>query len=195
VTPSTPPDIDTAAVEDLYRQLLKMLGQDPDSDGLRDTPGRVAAFWRDFLRPDPAVTGTTFAYRQCAGDLVAVSGIEAWTLCQHHLLPFHVTVSAAYVPDGKIIGLSKIARIVAGHAAGLQVQETLTQQVAVSLAGVTASPAVGVWAAGEHLCMMMRGARAARARTVTQTLLGSAASDPHLERRLHAAAHPPAGGL
>jgi GTP cyclohydrolase IA len=187
------PDIDTAAVEDLYRQLLKALGQDPDSAELRDTPRRAAAFWLEFLNPGGQESWTCFPYSQSTGDLVAVSGIEAWTVCQHHLLPFHITAAAAYVPNGKILGLSKIARIVAFHAGRLQVQETLTQQVARSLQEATDSPAVGVWVHGEHLCMMMRGARADGTRTVTQTLLGSAGTDAQLEQRMYAAAHPSVG--
>lgn len=188
------PGIDTSMVEDLYRQLLKALGQDPGSEHLRDTPRRAAAFWAEFLRPQDASTDTTFAFEGSGSDLAAVSGIGAWTVCQHHLLPFHVTVAAAYVPAGKIIGLSKIARIVARHAAALQVQEALTCQVAASLAAATGSPAVGVWVTGEHLCMLMRGTRAAGARASTQTLLGTAATDPATERRLHAAACPATGG-
>jgi GTP cyclohydrolase I len=182
------PEVDTRAVEDLYRQLLKALGQDPDSDGLRDTPRRAAAFWAEFLRHDSSAD-TTFSFEGSGSNVAAVSGIGAWTVCQHHLLPFHVTVAAAYQPAGKIIGLSKIARIVARHAAALQVQETLTQQVAVSLAEATGSPAVGVWVTGEHLCMLMRGARATGARASTQTLLGAAVTDVVVERRLHTAAH------
>jgi GTP cyclohydrolase I len=189
------PGIDTDAVEDLYRQLLKALGQDPDSAQLRDTPRRAAAFWLEFLNPVRQESWTCFPYSQSTGDLVAVSGIEAWTVCQHHLLPFHITAAAAYAPDGKILGLSKIARIVAFHAGRLQVQESLTQQVARSLQEATGSPAVGVWVGGEHLCMMMRGARAGGTRTVTQTLLGSAGTDAQLEQRMYAAAHPPAGAL
>lgn len=187
------PGIDTSAVEDLYRQLLKALGQDPDSEGLRGTPRRAAAFWAEFLHRDTG-TDTTFSFEGSGSDTVAVSGVAAWTVCQHHLLPFHVTVAAAYQPAGKIIGLSKIARIVARHAAALQVQEALTRQVAVSLAEATGSPAVGVWVTGEHLCILMRGTRAAGARASTQTLLGTAAADVAVERRLHAAAHPGTGG-
>ena len=193
-TPERGPGIDTSMIEDLYRQLLKALGQDPGSAHLRDTPRRAAAFWAEFLGPPPASTDTTFAFEGSGSDLAAVSGIGAWTVCQHHLLPFHVTVAAAYVPAGKIIGLSKIARIVARHAAALQVQEALTCQVATSLATTTGSPAVGAWVTGEHLCMLMRGTRATGARASTQTLLGTAATDPATERRLHAAAHPPTGG-
>lgn len=187
------PGIDTSAVEDLYRQLLKALGQDPDSDGLRDTPRRAAAFWAEFLQHDPSAD-TTFSFEGWGSNVAAVSGIGAWTVCQHHLLPFHVTVAAAYQPAGKIIGLSKIARIVARHAATLQVQEALTHQIAASLAEATGSPAVGVWVTGEHLCMLMRGTRATGARASTQTLLGRAATDFVMERRLHAAAHSGTGG-
>ena len=195
-SPASPdtPEIDTSTVEDLYRQLLKALGQNPDSEGLRDTPRRAAAFWRDFLHPD-ASADTTFSFEGSGSNLAAVSGMGAWTLCQHHLLPFHVTVAAAYAPAGRIIGLSKIARIVARHAAALQVQEALTHQVAATLAEATGSPAVGVWVTGEHLCMLMRGTRAAGTRASTQTLLGTAATDFTMERRLHAAAHPGTGGI
>lgn len=191
-----PADIDASTVEDLYRQLLKALGQDPDSEGLRDTPRRAAAFWREFLTPTAASIDTTFSFEGTGrgGDLAAVYGVEAWSVCRHHMLPFHVTVAAAYIPSGKIIGLSKIARIVARHAARLQVQEELTSQVATSLADVTGSPAVGVWVTGEHLCMLMRGTRATGARAATQSLLGTAATDPRVEARLYAAAHPGTAG-
>jgi GTP cyclohydrolase I len=184
-----PSGIDAGIVEDLFRQLLKALGQDPGCDDLRDTPRRAAAFWTGFLTPDDSAdTAFPFSEPVPGSGVVAVSGIDAWTVCRHHLLPFHVKVDAAYVPAGKIIGLSKIPRIVARHAAALQVQETLTSQVADSLREATGSPAVGVWATGEHLCMLMRGIRATGARTTTQALLGDALSNPHTEQRLYTAA-------
>lgn len=186
------PDTDTSAVEDLYRQLLKALGQDPGSEGLRGTPRRAAAFWAGFLHRDSSA-GTTFSFEGSGSDTVAVSGIGAWTVCQHHLLPFHVTVATACQPAGKITGLPEIARIVARHAAALQVQEALTHQVALALAEVTGSPAVGVRVSGEHLCMLMRGTRAAGACASTQTLLGTAAADVAVEWRLHSAARPGTG--
>lgn len=182
-----PSGIDAGVVEDLFRQLLKALGQDPDSGDLRDTPRRAAAFWTGFLAAYDGGADTTFPFSEPApgSNVVAVSGIDAWTICRHHLLPFHVRVDAAYVPDGKIIGLSKIPRIVARHAAALQVQEALTRQVAASLQEATGSPAVGVWATGEHLCMLMRGVRATGTWTTTQALLGDAATNPRTEQRLY----------
>ncbi|MEV6987433.1 GTP cyclohydrolase I [Sphaerisporangium sp. NPDC051017] len=178
---------DQDAVEHLIRQLLTAIGEDPDRDGLKDTPRRVAAWWAQFLTPDPGVLDTVFDHDDVGDQWVAVSDIEIWTICEHHLLPFRLSLTIGYIPAGRVIGLSKIARIALRHAAGLQLQERLTAQIAQTLASLTGSPDVGVWATGEHLCMSMRGVRATRARTRTGCLLGRLRTEPGLGDRLLAA--------
>jgi GTP cyclohydrolase I len=178
--------VDVAAVEDLYRKLLEALGEDPNREGLRETPGRVARWWSEFLDFDAGSVDTVFTHR--GGDhSVVVGGITAWSLCEHHLLPFEVTVTCGYLPTGQVVGLSKVARIVAGAAHRLQLQERLTDEVAAKLSAVTASPDVGVWAVGRHLCMSMRGIRVTSALTATSCLLGRLRTDHTLAERLRTA--------
>jgi GTP cyclohydrolase I len=180
------PRVDVEEVAALYRQLLLALGEDPDRDGLADTPRRVAAWWQEFLDYDPGRTDTAFAHAEDSDQFVLVTGIGAWSLCEHHLLPFRVTLAVGYVPAGRLVGLSKLARIAAEHAHRLQVQERLTDGVARAVAQVTGSPDVAVLADAEHLCMSMRGVRAEAARTTTSCLLGRLRSDSWLADRLYA---------
>ncbi|MDX5567473.1 GTP cyclohydrolase I FolE [Streptomyces sp. ID05-04B] len=185
--------IDIGEVEALYRKLLVALGQDVDSEGLRDTPARVARFWRDFLQHDPGTTDTAFTHQESGGQYVVVSGIRAWSLCQHHLLPFRLDVHIGYVPAGRVLGLSKLPRIVQTYAHRLQLQEALTAQVAREVAALSGSGDVGVWSVGEHLCMAMRGVRDQAARTTAACLLGRLESDDRLAERLRTAAFLPLG--
>lgn len=189
--PSRPPrpPINVAALEAHTRQLLVLLGEDPDHDDLRDTPRRVAAWWRDFLEYDPGHTGSVFAHQAHGEQYVLVRGLSAWSLCEHHLLPFRVTAAIAVIPAGRVLGLSKFGRIVHGYAHRLQVQERLTAQVAHAVAEVTGNDDVGVWMTGEHLCMSMRGVRAEGARTDSVCLLGRLRTDHALTSRLSVAAH------
>ena len=181
--------VDVDAVADLYRQLLLALGEDPDREGLADTPRRVAAWWREFLEHDPGRTDTAFTHVDSGEQFVLVRGIRTWSLCEHHLLPFRVTVAVGYVPAGRVVGLSKFARITADHAHHLQLQERLTRDIARAVADVTGSADVAVLADGEHLCMSMRGVRVDTARTTTSCLLGRLHSDPALTARLYAAVY------
>jgi len=178
--------VDVEEVASLYRQLLLALGEDPDREGLAETPRRVAAWWREFLEHDPGRTDTAFAHAGAGDQFVLVRGIRAWSLCEHHLLPFRVTLAVAYVPTGRLVGLSKLARIAADHAHRLQLQERLTDDVARDVARVTGSQDVAVLADAEHLCMSMRGVRADAARTSTSCLLGRLRSDTALADRLYA---------
>lgn len=150
--------MDHAALLRIGRELLVALGEDPGRDGLADTPRRFADLWREFVEYDPGRVGTTF---EAAGadQMVVVSGIRVWSLCEHHLLPFWCDLAVGYVAAGRVLGLSKFARIAHRHAHRLQVQERLTQEVAESVAALTGSPDVAVRARGEHLCMAMRGIR------------------------------------
>ena len=150
--------IDYDLVLRLGRELLYALGEDPDREGLRETPRRWADWWREFIDYQPGTLDTTFESIE-AGQMVVVSGMRVWSLCEHHLLPFWADVSVAYVPGSSVLGLSKFARIAHMHAHSLQVQERLAAQIADSVQQATDSPDVAVYIRGEHLCMTMRGVK------------------------------------
>ncbi|MFD5075766.1 GTP cyclohydrolase I [Streptomyces sp. NPDC058371] len=150
----------------LARQLLKEIGEDPDRDGLRDTPARFARWWREFINYEPGSVGTLF---ESVGtqQLVVVSDIQVWSLCEHHLLPFNCSVTIAYRPTDRLLGLSKFARIAHRHAHKLQVQERLVSEIAEAVTALSGAEDVAVIAKGEHLCMTMRGIKAAAQMTST----------------------------
>ncbi|MFD8734266.1 GTP cyclohydrolase I [Streptomyces sp. NPDC059618] len=150
----------------LARQLLKEIGEDPDRDGLRDTPARFARWWREFINYEPGSVGTLF---ESVGtqQLVVVSDIQVWSLCEHHLLPFNCSVTIAYRPTDRLLGLSKFARIAHLHAHKLQVQERLVSEIAEAVTELSGAEDVAVIAKGEHLCMTMRGIKAAAQMTST----------------------------
>ncbi|MEU9379810.1 GTP cyclohydrolase I [Streptomyces sp. NPDC048279] len=150
----------------LARQLLKEIGEDPDRDGLRDTPARFARWWREFINYEPGSVGTLF---ESVGtrQLVIVSDIQVWSLCEHHLLPFNCSVTIAYRPTDRLLGLSKFARIAHRHAHKLQVQERLVSEIAEAVTALSGTEDVAVIAKGEHLCMTMRGIKAAAQMTST----------------------------
>lgn len=181
VTGGQPRRVDTARVAELYRQLLIELGEDPGRDGLRGTPGRVAAWWSEFLDYDPGATATVFDYEPSDGDhLLLVGGISVYSLCEHHLLPMRLAVTIGYLPAGQALGLSKFARIAQAHARRLQMQERFTDGVAQDVVKATGSGDVGVMTEGEHLCMSMRGVREQQARTTSMKLLGRLRDEPGL---------------
>jgi GTP cyclohydrolase I len=175
--------IDTDRVRELIAQLLCALGEDPDREGLTDTPKRVASWWNTFLSGDTAATATCFTEPHLSGQLVVVGGMSVWSLCEHHLLPMNLQVVAGYVPGGRVLGLSKFGRIAQRHAGRLQVQERFTQQVAREIAGVLGSDDVAVAVHGTHLCMSMRGVRMEEARTTTLHTSGRFDRDPLLSQQ------------
>ncbi|MFJ6140276.1 GTP cyclohydrolase I [Kitasatospora sp. NPDC092286] len=177
------PAIDTGRVANLIAQLLVELGEDPTRDGLADTPERVAAWWSTFLSPDDSAVATCFAESQLSGQLVIVGGMSVWSLCEHHMLPMNLQVSAGYVPDGEVVGLSKFGRIAQHFAGRLQVQERFTRQFAEHLTGLIGREDVAVVVRGLHLCMSMRGVRMEDARTTTVHTGGGFASDPVLTQQ------------
>jgi GTP cyclohydrolase I len=184
-TSRQPRRVDTARVAELYRQLLIELGEDPARDGLRGTPGRVAAWWSEFLDHEPGTSMAVFEYEPGDGDhLLVVGGISVYSLCEHHLLPMRLTVSIGYLPAGQVLGLSKFARIAHAHACRLQMQERFTDGVAQDVLTATGSGDVGVVAEGEHLCMSMRGVREQRARTTSIKLSGRLRDEPGLASQL-----------
>jgi GTP cyclohydrolase I len=163
--------IDRPRAEQAVRDLLAALGRDVGEDGLRDTPRRVAAAFAELLAHDP-VSLTTFPNDAGYDELVVVSSIPFHSLCMHHLLPFHGVAHVAYLPGDRIVGLSKLARVVEVFARDLQLQERLTTQVADCLESHLRPKGVGVVIEAEHMCMSLRGVQKAGARTTTSTLRG-----------------------
>jgi GTP cyclohydrolase I len=171
------PLIDLEAAETAVQDLLIALGQDVDGEHLRETPHRVAAAYAELLSPAP-FDMTTFANEEGYRELVIVTDIPFRSLCAHHLLPFHGVAHVGYVPDERLVGLSKLARVVEWFARGLQVQERLTELVADCLQARLAPAGVGVLLEAEHECMSLRGARALGSRTTTSALRGVLLEDP-----------------
>ena len=171
------PPFDAKAAEDAVRQLLVAIGEDPDREGLRDTPERVARAYAEIFRgvhmsADDVLT-TTFDLGH--DEMVLVKDIELYSTCEHHLVPFHGVAHVGYIPSetGRITGLSKIARLVDVFAKRPQVQERLTTQIADSLVRILQPRGAIVVLEAEHLCMSMRGVRKPGARTVTSAVRGS----------------------
>jgi GTP cyclohydrolase I len=169
--------VDLAAAERAARDLLAALGADLDSAGLRETPRRVAAAYAELLTPEP-FNLTTFPNDEGYDELVLVRDIPFQSLCMHHLLPFHGVAHVAYLPAERIIGLSKLARVVEHYSRDLQLQERLTKQVAACISDELQPKGVGVVLEAEHLCMSLRGVQKAGARTVTSALYGLVRDDP-----------------
>lgn len=171
------PEFDHARAEAAIRELLFAIGEDPDREGLLDTPARVARSYAELtagLRQTPQeVLSTTFDLGH--EEIVLVRDIEFWSMCEHHLVPFHGVAHVGYIPaaEGKITGLSKLARLVDVYARRPQVQERLTTQVAEALMEILEPQGVIVVMEAEHLCMTMRGVRKAGARTITSAVRGT----------------------
>ena len=169
-------EVDLPRIEAAVREILAAVGEDPDREGLLDTPRRVARSYAEILsglRQSPAdVLTTTFDIGH--DEMVLVRDIELWSMCEHHLVPFTGLAHVAYIPnrDGKITGLSKLARLVDVYAKRPQVQERLTTQVAEALVALLEPRGVMVVIEAEHLCMTMRGVRKAGARTMTSAVRG-----------------------
>jgi GTP cyclohydrolase I len=165
------PAIDRTAAERAVRDLLVALGRDVTEEGLRETPRRVAAAYAELLTHEP-VALTTFPNDAAYDELVVVREIPFHSLCMHHLLPFHGVAHVAYLPGERIIGLSKLARVVELFARELQLQERLTMQVAECLQEQLRPKGVGVLIEAEHMCMSLRGVQKPGTRTTTSALLG-----------------------
>ena len=174
--PVDPPVIDLPAAERAARALLEALGADPDSPALRETPRRVAAAYVEMLTPE-VFEPTTFPNEEGYDELVVARDIPFHSLCEHHMLPFIGTAHVAYLPGEKIVGLSKLARVVDLFARRLQVQERLTTQVASWLQERLAPRGVGVVLEAEHTCMTIRGVQKPGAKTVTSALHGTLRND------------------
>jgi GTP cyclohydrolase I len=163
-------------MQDHYRGVLQALGENPDREGLLDTPKRAAKAMRYLCHGyeqnlDQIVNGALF--NATTDEMVIVRDIELYSLCEHHLLPFIGKAHVAYIPSGRVLGLSKVARIVDMFARRLQIQENLTQQIADAIREVTDANGVGVVIEAQHMCMMMRGVQKQNSMMQTSVMLGS----------------------
>lgn len=170
------PNRDLRAAEKAAADLLTALGIDLNSDSLRDTPGRMARAYAELLTPRP-FRPTTFPNDEGYDELVLARAIPIRSVCEHHLLPFVGVAHVGYLPGERILGLSKLARVVEMFAHGPQVQERLTKQIAQWLVDELSPGGVGVIIEAEHLCMTLRGVQATGSTTVTSTLLGTLRDD------------------
>ncbi len=172
----TPDPIDRARIEAAVREILTAVGEDPERDGLRETPARVAKMYAEVFRglhEDP----TIHLRKQFDVDhkeLVIIRDISFHSMCEHHLLPFHGTAHVGYIPGtaGKVVGLSKLARVTEGFAARPQVQERLTSQVADAIMEEIGALGAIVVMEAEHMCMSMRGVKSPRSTTITSAVRG-----------------------
>ena len=169
--------VDVAAAERAVADLLRALGRDPGAPHLVETPRRVAAAYAELLTPTP-FRATTFPNDEGYDELVLARDVPFSSLCEHHLLPFSGVAHVGYLPGDRIVGLSKLARVVEHHARDLQVQERLTEQVAGWLERELEPKGVGVVLEAEHLCMSLRGVQKFGAQTVTSALHGVVRDDP-----------------
>lgn len=158
--------------EDAIRGLIELVGGDPDRPELRETPRRMLRAWEELLAgyrmPPPVLTNFEEPY----DELVIVRAIPFTSMCEHHVLPFHGTVAVCYIPNGRVLGLSKLARVVDWRARRLQVQERLTREIAETIQDALAPLGVGVVVRATHLCMTARGVRAAGTEAVTSAVFG-----------------------
>lgn len=173
--------VDLGASEDAILRLLHALGEKPDREGLRNTPRRVARMYTELLGgyhadPETVVNGALFNITY--DEMVIVRDIEFYSLCEHHMLPFLGRVHVAYMPAGKVIGLSKIPRLVDVYARRLQVQERMTRQIADVIQNLLEPQGVAVVVEGLHLCSMMRGVKKHDARMTTSAMHGSFRTNP-----------------
>jgi len=169
-------DLSGASFEDLVAEMIRRLGDDPDREGMKRTPARVAESMEFLTRgygmkPEDEINGALF--EETHRNMVLVKDIEMYSLCEHHLLPFFGRVHIAYIPNGRIVGLSKTARLVEMFARRFQIQERLTDQIAEALWDLMEPEGVGVVIEAQHLCMMMRGVQKQNSKTITSAMRGS----------------------
>lgn len=167
-------------MEDAFAKIIESVGEDLDRDGLRDTPKRAAKAFKfltqGYHQSLESVVNDALFESEC-NEMVVVNNIELYSMCEHHMLPFIGHAHVAYIPQGKVLGLSKIARIVDMFARRLQIQETLTKQIADTIMQVTGAAGVGVIIEAKHMCMMMRGVEKQNSVMRTSAMLGNFRSD------------------
>ncbi len=172
----TEPEVDCDSLEHAVHEILVAVGEDPERDGLKRTPERVARMYDELLsgyRTDPFKMVNDALFEVSYDEMVIVRDIEFYSLCEHHMLPFIGRAHVAYIPNGRVIGLSKIPRVVDMFARRLQVQERMTRQVADFLDELLHPTGVAVVLEALHMCSMIRGVRKHNARMTTSTMLGS----------------------
>lgn len=172
---NTSTDLSGVAFPELVAEMIRRLGDDPEREGMRDTPERVEKSMRFLTRgfhmsAEDAVGDAIFEEEH--HNMVLVKDIEMYSLCEHHLLPFFGKVHVAYIPDGRIMGISKAARLVETYARRFQVQERMTEQIAQALWEIIKPQGVGVIVEAYHLCMMMRGVEKQNSKTITSAMRG-----------------------
>jgi GTP cyclohydrolase I len=184
--------------EGLIRRELELIGEDPKREGLLETPHRVAKAMKflteGYNSSAEEVVGRGI-FKEEHDNMIMVRDIELYSLCEHHMLPFFGKAHVAYIPNGKVVGLSKIPRIVDVYARRLQVQERLTEQIAEGLCQVLNPSGVGVVIEAYHLCMMMRGVQKQNSKTITSALRGAFREDPKTRDEFLRLAHSSSGTL
>lgn len=179
--------IDKAKISRAMRSILEAIGENPEREGLRDTPRRVADMYEELLEGYESEVDYTWFTEST--DLVIIAGIRFYSLCEHHVLPFMGLAHVAYIPRGKVIGLSKIPRIVQKYARRLQIQERMTHQIAQEIMETTGSPDVMVITEAYHLCVIMRGAKNT-AGMVSLGLRGAFKTDRELREEVYEMINP-----
>jgi len=172
---TTIPILPSASFEELVREMLVRLGEDPEREGLLRTPERVHKAFEYLTRgynEDPEALLKNALFTVTYDEMVIVKDVEMFSLCEHHMLPFFGKVHVAYIPNGKVIGLSKIPRLIETFSRRLQIQERLTTQIAETIQKVIQPQGVGVVIEARHLCMMMRGVEKQHSAAVTSSMLG-----------------------
>ena len=181
--------------QQLIRRQLELIGEDPDREGLRRTPERVASSlaWltRGYEMDVQQVIGQGVFDAEGATNMVMVRDIELYSLCEHHMLPFFGKAHIAYIPNGKIVGLSKLPRVVEVYARRLQVQERMTEQIATALDEALKPQGVGVVIEAYHLCMMMRGVEKQNSKTITSAVRGLFRTDQRTREEFLTLAYAP----
>jgi GTP cyclohydrolase IA len=170
-----PKTLTSATYEELVREMIVRLGEDPDREGLASTPARVEKAMQFLVKgykDDPEALLRKALYTVSYDEMVIVKDVEMFSLCEHHLLPFFGKVHVAYIPKGKVIGLSKIPRLIEAFSRRLQIQERLTTQIAEAIQNTIEPQGVGVVIEARHLCMMMRGVEKQHSSAVTSSMLG-----------------------
>jgi GTP cyclohydrolase I len=170
-----PATLTSASFEDLVKEMLVRLGEDPEREGLLRTPARVHKAFEFLTRgynEDPETMLKNALFTVSYDEMVIVKDVEVFSLCEHHILPFFGKVHVAYIPNGKVIGLSKIPRLIEIFSRRLQIQERLTTQIAETIQKVIQPQGVGVVIEARHLCMMMRGVEKQHSQAVTSSMLG-----------------------
>ena len=197
VEPLSSVDLSGASFEDLVAEMIRRLGEDPEREGMLKTPSRVAKSLSFLTKgysetPDDIIGDALF--EDCHRNMVLVKDIEVYSLCEHHMLPFFGKAHVAYIPDGRILGISKLARLVEVYARRFQVQERLTEQVAEAIWDTAKPLGAAVVVEAYHLCMMMRGVQKQNSKTITSAMRGTFLDDPRTRDeflRLTTSSHQP----